>query len=363
MKKNILAYILLNLFLSSFIFCQTLQLDFVDIEGSDDVKIGSDKYYYYKDLYKANPVEKAYYYPETKIQLDSYKISKYLVTDKLFSQFLEETGFHLKVLEEYLYLNEIFAEYKNSQKIFAFGSYYESLCFCQWLSVKNKKTFRFPTNAEWEYACMDENKNKYPYGAPGGKFKSVADESDTRCIFLDYDKAVEDYSSKNVYSVYGACQFVLDSFDEKSYSDFAVNCKNPLMLSNSDLFHVRSGEWEYNSKNEAEWGLLKTGNVFFNTESGNCYDAIRLVNDEGTVFNKNTELPFMFYQRVGKLIKNDKTELCDFISPEDDILILYKSLDETKYYIFYKQNDCWTSDWIASDYLTVIDKKWYEIDR
>ena len=135
------------------------------------------------------------------------------------------------------------------------------------------------------------------------------------------------------------------------------------MLSNSDLFHVRSGEWEYNSKNEAEWGLLKTGNVFFNTESGNCYDAIRLVNDEGTVFNENTELPFMFYQRVGKFTKNDKTELCDFISPEDDILILYKSLDETKYYIFYKQNDFWTSDWIASDYLTVIDKKWYEIDR
>ena len=281
----------------------------------------------------------------------------------MINQFINETGFSFKIFEEFPYLHDVFIENKQSKKIFGFGSYYECLCFCQWLSEKNNKVYRFPTNAEWEFACVEEDKNLYPFGALSGKFESIKNESDTRVIYLNFNQVSEDYSSKGVYSVYGSSQFVLDSFDGKKYSDFPKNCKNPLMLSETNLFNVRSGEWEYNSRNKIDWGLLKTGNVFFDTDSGDCYKSIRLVVDNGTVFNKNTNMPFLFFQKVGKLVKNDGSIISNLISPEEDVLILYKTLDGNKYYICYKQNGDWSSCWIDSSFFKIIDKKWYEIER
>lgn len=364
MKKNKVMLILGVLFLfTSHVSSQSAELEFVNITGSENVKIGTNKYFYYKDLYKAKPEQIAYHYPEILVQLDSYQISKYLMTDKLINQFMNNTWFNFKIFEENSYLHDIFKENRQSQKIFGFGSYYECLCFCQWLSEKNNKVYRFPTNAEWEFACMEEDKSLWPFGAPDGKFESVNNEYDTRCIFLEYNQVTEDYSSKGVYSVYGASQFVLDSYDGKLYSDFPKNCRNPLMLSESDLFNVRSAEWPYNSKNRIGWGLLQTGHINFDTNYGGCYTAIRLVIDNGTVFNKNTDMPFVFYQRVGKLVKNDGSELCSYISPETDVLILYKTVDDKKYYVFYRQNEKWTSKWIDSEYFEIVNKKWYEIDR
>lgn len=364
MRKNKFIVTLGMLFLfASPISSQSVEIDFIDVTGSENVKIGTNKYYYYKDLYKAKPEQIAYHYPETLIQLDSYQISKYLITDNLINQFMVKTGFDFKTFEEYPYLYGIFKENRQSQKIFGFGSYFECLCFCQWLSEKNKKVYRFPTNAEWEFACMEDDKNVWPFGAPDGKFESVKNEYDTDCIYLNYNQVTEDYSSKGVYSVYGSSQFVLDSYDGKLYSDLPKHCKNPLMLSESDLFNVRSAEWPYNSKNKVGWGLLKTGHINFNTNNGGCYTAIRLVIDNGTVFNKNTDMPFEFYQKVGRLVKNDGSELCRYISSETDVLILYKTVDDKKYYIFYKQDESWTSKWVDAEYFKIVNKKWYEIER
>ena len=36
--------------------------------------------------------------------------------------------------------------------------------FCQWLSIRERKKYRLPTEAEWEYAAKGTDGRRYPWG-------------------------------------------------------------------------------------------------------------------------------------------------------------------------------------------------------
>lgn len=58
---------------------------------------------------------------------------------------------------------------------------YEAMKFCEWLSQKDGRTYRLPTEAEWEFAARGTDGRKYPWGnqtAPG-VFANFADASTT----------------------------------------------------------------------------------------------------------------------------------------------------------------------------------------
>src|SRR2546423_936332 len=58
---------------------------------------------------------------------------------------------------------------------------FEAVKFCEWLGQKDGKTYRLPTEAEWEYAARGTDGRKYPWGNQTGPgvFANFADASTT----------------------------------------------------------------------------------------------------------------------------------------------------------------------------------------
>lgn len=78
------------------------------------------------------------------------------------------------------------APWATEQHPVLFVSAEDAARFCEWLSVRERRRYRLPTEAEWEYAARGSENRIYPWGnnPPGGRHANFAD-ANTRFPWAD----------------------------------------------------------------------------------------------------------------------------------------------------------------------------------
>src|SRR5207247_1789237 len=70
-------------------------------------------------------------------------------------------------------------------------SYLDAVKFCQWLSTRERRKYRLPTEAEWEYAAKGNDQRKFPWGNYEGR-GDLANFADKNTVFAWSDREIDD---------------------------------------------------------------------------------------------------------------------------------------------------------------------------
>ena len=86
-------------------------------------------------------------------------------------------------------------------------SWNDAVAFCKWLSRKEGKTYRLPTEAEWEYACRAGTTTRYSSGDDPETLAKVGNVADATFKAKFPDWKVHDQSQRRL-RVHGARGFI-----------------------------------------------------------------------------------------------------------------------------------------------------------
>jgi formylglycine-generating enzyme required for sulfatase activity len=67
----------------------------------------------------------------------------------------------------------------------------EAMKFCEWLGSRERKKYRLPTEAEWEFAARGPDGRKYPWGNYAGR-GDLANFADKNTVFAWSDREIDD---------------------------------------------------------------------------------------------------------------------------------------------------------------------------
>ncbi|MFW6108573.1 MAG: formylglycine-generating enzyme family protein [bacterium] len=125
------------------------------------------------------------------------------------------------------------------------NSWFQAMVFCKWLSLKTGKTFRLPTEAEWEYAARAGTETPYFFGDDPDELEDYAwfeDNSD----FMAQPVGKKEPNPWGLYDIYGnVAEWCIDFYDPKAYARRAKNNPAPNKPVTQGKIHVaRGGHWE-----------------------------------------------------------------------------------------------------------------------
>ena len=125
------------------------------------------------------------------------------------------------------------------------NSWFQAMVFCKWLSLKTGKTYRLPTEAEWEYACRAGTTSAYFFGDDPDQLEDYAwyeDNSDDQT----QEVAKKKPNPWGLYDIYGnVAEWCIDFYDPGTYAERAR--KNPAenqYLAKGKVHVARGGAWD-----------------------------------------------------------------------------------------------------------------------
>jgi formylglycine-generating enzyme required for sulfatase activity len=115
--------------------------------------------------------------PLTRVTVSRFYMSRYLITNAIYETFaprhaqkrMPGTG----DLHPVVYVSSM-----------------EAMSFCEWLSAQERRKFRLPTEAEWEYAARGTDGRRYPWGRHTGR--DLANFADTKSGLAQGDAEIDD---------------------------------------------------------------------------------------------------------------------------------------------------------------------------
>ncbi|HRQ38050.1 MAG TPA: SUMF1/EgtB/PvdO family nonheme iron enzyme [Chloroflexota bacterium] len=121
------------------------------------------------------------------VRVDTYAIARYPVTNAQYRFFIEaggyenpdfwtKEGWQQRGQDKWTqprYWDDPFISIDNKPAVGV--SWYEAVAYCNWLSAKTGKSYRLPTEAEWERAARHTDARTYPWGGtwPDGIINSI----------------------------------------------------------------------------------------------------------------------------------------------------------------------------------------------
>lgn len=116
--------------------------------------------------------------PLTKVTVTRFYMSRFPITNGEFEQFDQS---HVRKR----------APGAGDRHPVVYVSSLEATKFCQWLSSRERKKYRLPTEAEWEYAARGTDSRKYPWGNHD-KRGDLANFADKNTVFAWSDREIDD---------------------------------------------------------------------------------------------------------------------------------------------------------------------------
>ncbi|MEI8375858.1 MAG: formylglycine-generating enzyme family protein [Planctomycetota bacterium] len=233
---------------------------------------------YGKDFLKADFFKDEH--PQHRVRITKpFYLGTYHVTRGQFRQFVTDTGYKtdaekgfgfkgafgwnpdtkaFDLNEKYSWRNAGFEQTDEHPVVNV--SWNDAEAFCKWLSKKESKTYRLPTEAEWEYACRAGTTTRYFSGDDPETLAKVGNVADAtaKAKFPDWTwtiKASDGYvftspvgsfqpNAFGLYDMHGnAWQWCADWYGEEYYA--ASPASDPNGPGSGDSRVLRGGSWDF----------------------------------------------------------------------------------------------------------------------
>jgi formylglycine-generating enzyme required for sulfatase activity len=148
--------------------------NYVNSVGGQMFFIPSGEFTMGSDAPDAGPTER----PLTRVTLSKFYMSRYLVTNADFEQY--DPGHARKR-----------APGAGDRHPVVYVSHLEAVKYCVWLSTRERKKYRLPSEAEWEFAARGNDGRKYPWGNHEHR-GDLANFADRNTVFAWSDRDIDD---------------------------------------------------------------------------------------------------------------------------------------------------------------------------